>query len=773
KGVIFESFPPVLHLQLKRFEYDIQRDAMVKINDRHEFPMEIDLEEFLSSDADSVLVHSGDLHGGHYFALLKPEKDGRWFVLNCIYILVTPVTDKEVLEDNYGGESTNNSPLHNLRPGSRNIKRFTNAYMLVYIRESDLDNILSPVIPEDIPEHLQRRLEEEKRFYEQKKKEAEERHLYAQVRLVTEDTFKAHQGFDLANFDERQYPLSNLQPLKVLKTSTFNDFKEKVAAEYDKSPDQIRFWALVNRQNKTVRPDAPIPPVHHNLIGEIFPFLCEKKDLPPNTPLSVYEEIKPNMIEEMKPKSTFQQSEIQDGDIICYQRTLTEREYGINKGILHKNRDPKEFELVLNKKMTYDAVAEEVGTYLNTEPLKLRFTSATGAPKNIIKRTTTESLTDMIQTTYSNNGTPPLLYYEMLDLVDAFTQVSTALRNAAKACDEFQLLVPRDVGIIPGDVAIGGGGSSSSTTGFHHHIHHHHGQSTGNHTRKFKKNQVKDPNAPKRPNTAYILFSNEIRPETKLANPKANQKEIVTLIGQKWKALSREQKKVYEDRYFADKEKYDEELRAYRATHGHVESPISTSSNEDNGESSSNLNNKQEKKSSSSTQISAQQIMSTSVIGGGTSETNTSTTNPSQILDPQLYSMQEVVPVDKTTASSNMLEVSSANVPGNSNNSKKRTLSESNNDDYSDESETINGENASTSKRTRGGGDARKAQEDVFSPPGDNVEAIEEQDDSLTRRQRSKRGGGGNSDPTNGTKTTQIITAPKPTNTRSRRTAKS
>jgi len=47
KGIIFESFPPVLHLQLKRFEYDIQRDAMVKINDRHEFPFEIDLAEFL------------------------------------------------------------------------------------------------------------------------------------------------------------------------------------------------------------------------------------------------------------------------------------------------------------------------------------------------------------------------------------------------------------------------------------------------------------------------------------------------------------------------------------------------------------------------------------------------------------------------------------------------------------------------------------------------------------------------------------------------------
>lgn len=31
KGFVFESFPPVLHLQLKRFEYDIHRDAMVKV----------------------------------------------------------------------------------------------------------------------------------------------------------------------------------------------------------------------------------------------------------------------------------------------------------------------------------------------------------------------------------------------------------------------------------------------------------------------------------------------------------------------------------------------------------------------------------------------------------------------------------------------------------------------------------------------------------------------------------------------------------------------
>lgn len=31
KGAIFESFPPILHLQLKRFEYDIIKDTMVKV----------------------------------------------------------------------------------------------------------------------------------------------------------------------------------------------------------------------------------------------------------------------------------------------------------------------------------------------------------------------------------------------------------------------------------------------------------------------------------------------------------------------------------------------------------------------------------------------------------------------------------------------------------------------------------------------------------------------------------------------------------------------
>ena len=31
KGTIFQSLPPVLHLQLKRYEYDVQRGIMAKV----------------------------------------------------------------------------------------------------------------------------------------------------------------------------------------------------------------------------------------------------------------------------------------------------------------------------------------------------------------------------------------------------------------------------------------------------------------------------------------------------------------------------------------------------------------------------------------------------------------------------------------------------------------------------------------------------------------------------------------------------------------------
>jgi ubiquitin carboxyl-terminal hydrolase 7 len=165
KGVIFQSFPEVLHLQLKRFEYDIERDAMMKINDRYEFPETFDASPYLSDDADKsepytyqlhgVLVHSGDLNAGHYYAFLKPTKDGIFYRYDDDKVM--RATMREVLEDNYGGEigHTNGhvrTPFQKTAPTIRQ----NSAYMLVYIRQSRLDQVLLPVTKEDTPPHLRK-----------------------------------------------------------------------------------------------------------------------------------------------------------------------------------------------------------------------------------------------------------------------------------------------------------------------------------------------------------------------------------------------------------------------------------------------------------------------------------------------------------------------------------------------------------------------------------------------------------------------------------------
>jgi len=54
KGIIFESLPPVLHLQLKRYEYDMQRDAMVKV--RSIYPLGVGLILTLPEDQRSLRI---------------------------------------------------------------------------------------------------------------------------------------------------------------------------------------------------------------------------------------------------------------------------------------------------------------------------------------------------------------------------------------------------------------------------------------------------------------------------------------------------------------------------------------------------------------------------------------------------------------------------------------------------------------------------------------------------------------------------------------------
>jgi hypothetical protein len=237
--------------------------------------LEIDLSDFLTASADKslsynyklhgVLVHSGDVHGGHYFGMIKPTKDSQWFRYDDERVI--PVTMDEVLEENFGGG--NDIYANGLNTQTRQQRtaaqwrRFTSAYMLVYLRESLIDEILAPITPADIPQHVVRRVEEDRNEAIRRKREKEEMHLYITVKVIDIKTFQHHDGVDLASFDPLDKNAQEwIHSYRVRRDLTWLGFYQHIAEANKTTRDHVRLWHLVNRQNKTVRPDVPIPADH-------------------------------------------------------------------------------------------------------------------------------------------------------------------------------------------------------------------------------------------------------------------------------------------------------------------------------------------------------------------------------------------------------------------------------------------------------------------------------------------------------------------------------
>ena len=94
KRLCVRKLPPVLAIQLKRFEYDYERVCAIKFNDYFEFPRWLDMEPYTVSglaklegeiadidekeDEDQptkyqltgIVVHSGQASGGHYYSYI-------------------------------------------------------------------------------------------------------------------------------------------------------------------------------------------------------------------------------------------------------------------------------------------------------------------------------------------------------------------------------------------------------------------------------------------------------------------------------------------------------------------------------------------------------------------------------------------------------------------------------------------------------------------------------------------------------------------------------
>merc|ERR1712127_1304 len=81
-----------------------------------------------------------------------------------------------------------------------------------------------------------------------------------------------------------------------------------------------------------------------------------------------------------------------------------------------------------------------------------------------------------------------------------------------------------------------------------------------------RKRRKKDPNAPKRPLSAFFLFCADERPAVKAIYPNYSVGEAAKELGERWNKVSAEAKTKYEATAQQEKAGYDKDLAQYKAT---------------------------------------------------------------------------------------------------------------------------------------------------------------------------------------------------------------
>ena len=81
------------------------------------------------------------------------------------------------------------------------------------------------------------------------------------------------------------------------------------------------------------------------------------------------------------------------------------------------------------------------------------------------------------------------------------------------------------------------------------------------------KRKKKDPNEPKRPKNAYQFFCEDKRDDIKEENPDASPADVMRLLGEAWKEVKDNEKKVkkYKKKADAAKEEYAQKMKKYKA----------------------------------------------------------------------------------------------------------------------------------------------------------------------------------------------------------------
>ncbi|KAJ9476185.1 putative Non-histone chromosomal protein 6B (putative) [Pseudozyma hubeiensis] len=182
-------------------------------------------------------------------------------------------------------------------------------------------------------------------------------------------------------------------------------------------------------------------------------------------------------------------------------------------------------------------------------------------------------------------------------MFDAVSRLSAQLRHAADSCDAFVKVVARQnpnvaalVLAQQGNVSSAGSAAGVPNTfdflnianGAHQGVAATPGADTAaaaatagangkaakkmSKLQKRKEKRLRDPDAPKRPPSAYLLFQNEVREEIRKKHPGMPYSEVLGKVSEAWKALTDEQRRVYQDKTTENMATWNQQKKDHEAT---------------------------------------------------------------------------------------------------------------------------------------------------------------------------------------------------------------
>lgn len=169
------------------------------------------------------VVHSGKTTSGHYTAYISPKADNEWFLFNDK--VVTRCTPEDAINYNYGNGTSN-----------------TNAYMLVYIKDDHIPQILREVSVNDVVEKNLIDIKIAKQKQKERSARAKDRDIevivYTPERLQMDNELK--RGGDITE-------INSSITFWMEKNKTVNDIREAVGTAFslDNLQDKLPpLWLL-------------------------------------------------------------------------------------------------------------------------------------------------------------------------------------------------------------------------------------------------------------------------------------------------------------------------------------------------------------------------------------------------------------------------------------------------------------------------------------------------------------------------------------------------